>query len=250
MHNVRTRMLAVAVLAVPLLAGAGKPLTSTSWASAGSVDAMIDEQHIVTGELAKCTADGPMNAHTAGGTTGDIAIFGNGTTTCGRNGPVAVAEAQGHRFEADVLKRFGGPVITVRLAPVDYHHVHYPDTGKTLEQDRLGRRNWTVNWHALQAKEDILFENERQVNILETRNFGRLGFVEIGALTVGRIVQVHPLDAPYNRGDEKSVFRFGGSSIVLFGQPGAWRPSDDLLRNTSENIETFVRLGDGVAKAP
>ncbi len=114
MHNVRTRMLAVAVLAVPLLAGAGKPLTSTSWASAGSVDAMIDEQHIVTGELAKCTADGPMNAHTAGGTTGDIAIFGNGTTTCGRNGPVAVAEAQGHRFEADVLKRFGGPVITVR----------------------------------------------------------------------------------------------------------------------------------------
>ena len=144
----------------------------------------------------------------------------------------------------------GGPVITVRLAPVDYHHVHYPDTGKTLEQDRLGRRNWTVNWHALQAKEDILFENERQVNILETRNFGRLGFVEIGALTVGRIVQVHPLDAPYNRGDEKSVFRFGGSSIVVFGQPGAWRPSDDLLRNTSENVETFVRLGDGVAKAP
>jgi phosphatidylserine decarboxylase len=143
----------------------------------------------------------------------------------------------------------GGPVITVRLAPVDYHHVHYPDSGKTLEQNRLGSRNWTVNWHALQAKEDILFENERQVNILETRNFGRLGFVEIGALTVGRIVQVHPLDAPYQRGDEKSVFRFGGSSIVVFGEPGAWRPSDDLLRNTSENIETFVRLGDGVAEA-
>jgi phosphatidylserine decarboxylase len=76
-----------------------------------------------------------------------------------------------------------------------------------------------------------------------------LGFVEIGALTVGRIVQVHPLDAPYNHGDEKSVFRFGGSSIVVFGEPGAWRPSDDLLRNTGQNIETFVRLGDGVAEA-
>jgi phosphatidylserine decarboxylase len=35
----------------------------------------------------------------------------------------------------------------------------------------------------------------------------------------------------------------------VFGEPGAWRPSDDLLRNTSENIETFVRLGDGVAEA-
>jgi phosphatidylserine decarboxylase len=150
---------------------------------------------------------------------------------------------------ADRARPFlGGPVITVRLAPVDYHHVHYPDSGKTLEQDRLGSRNWTVNWHALQAKDDILFHNERQINILETENFGRLGFVEIGALTVGRIVQVHPLDAPFQRAEEKSVFRFGGSSIVLFGEPGAWRPSEDLLERTRENVETFVRLGDTVAE--
>jgi phosphatidylserine decarboxylase len=143
----------------------------------------------------------------------------------------------------------GGPVITVRLAPVDYHHVHYPDSGTTLEQDRLGSRNWTVNWHALQAKEDILFDNERQINILETENFGRLAFVEIGALTVGRIVQVHPLEAPFQRGEEKSMFRFGGSSIALFGEPGAWRPSEDLLQRTREKIETFVRLGETVAES-
>jgi phosphatidylserine decarboxylase len=140
-----------------------------------------------------------------------------------------------------------GPVITVRLAPVDYHHVHYPDDGRTLEQGRLGSRNWTVNWHALQGKEDILFHNERQINILETRNFGRLGFVEVGALTVGRIVQVHPLNAPFEKGQEKSVFRFGGSSIVVFGEAGAWRPSEDLVERTSEGIETLVRLGETVA---
>ena len=143
----------------------------------------------------------------------------------------------------------GGPVIAVRLAPVDYHHVHYPDRGGTLEQDRLGRRNWTVNWHALQNKDDILFENERQVNILETSNFGRLGFVEIGALTVGRIVQVHPLEAPIERGAQKSMFRFGGSSIIVFGEPGAWRPSIDLLEHTRDNVETFVRLGETVAES-
>jgi phosphatidylserine decarboxylase len=143
----------------------------------------------------------------------------------------------------------GGPVITVRLAPVDYHHVHYPDSGRTLEQDRLGSRNWTVNWHALQAKDDILFHNERQINILETENFGRLAFVEVGALTVGRIVQVHPLDAPFKCGEEKSVFRFGGSSIVVFGEPGAWRPSEDLLERTRRNVETFVRLGETVAES-
>jgi phosphatidylserine decarboxylase len=140
----------------------------------------------------------------------------------------------------------GGPVLLVRLAPVDYHHMHYPDDGETLDHHRLGRRLWTVNWHALQSKPDILFANERNVNILETRNFGRLGFVEVGALSVGRIVQVHPLGAPFKRGEEKSVFRFGGSAIVVFGEPDRWSPSDDLLRRTKEGIETLVRLGEPV----
>ena len=54
-----------------------------------------------------------------------------------------------------------GPVLLVRLAPVDCHHVHYPDHGRTLDQDRLGHRLWTVNWHALVNKPDILFSNER-----------------------------------------------------------------------------------------
>jgi phosphatidylserine decarboxylase len=143
----------------------------------------------------------------------------------------------------------GGPVILARLSPVDYHHVHYPDSGTTLEQDRLGSRIWTVNWRALQSKDDILFVNERQINILDTRNFGRLAFVEIGALTVGRIVQKHPLDVPFERGQEKSVFRFGGSAIVVFGEPGAWRPSEDLIGHTRENVETMIRLGEPVAES-
>ena len=138
-------------------------------------------------------------------------------------------------------------MLLVRLAPVDYHHMHYPDDGETLDHHRLGRRLWTVNWHALQSKPDILFANERNVNILETRNFGRLGFVEVGALSVGRIVQVHPLSAPFKRGEEKSVFRFGGSAIVVFGEPDRWSPSDDLLRRTKEGIETLVRLGEPVS---
>jgi phosphatidylserine decarboxylase len=142
----------------------------------------------------------------------------------------------------------GGSVLLVRLAPVDYHHVHYPDEGTTLEQERLGYRLWTVNRNALQNQPDILFRNERNVNILMTRNFGRIGFVEIGALSVGRIVQVHPLDKPFRRGAEKSIFRFGGSAIAVFGERGAWSPAADLLEKTSAGTETFLRLGEPVAK--
>jgi phosphatidylserine decarboxylase len=141
----------------------------------------------------------------------------------------------------------GGPVFLARLAPVDYHHLHYPDNGRTLEQDWAGRRLWTVNWHALQNQPDILFRNERQINILETQNFGRLGFVEVGALSVGRIIQVHPYDTPFRRGEEKSVFNFGGSAVVVFGEPGIWRPADDILSNTKKGIETRVLLGETIA---
>jgi len=164
---------------------------------------------------------------------------------------------KGHSLEAEHLlgsadraRAFnGGPVMLARLAPVDYHHLHYPDDGTTIENQRLGKRLWTVNRNALQNQPDILFRNERKVQILETKNFGRLGFVEIGALSVGRIVQMHPLDLPFTRGEQKSVFRFGGSAVVLFGERGAWRPSDDLLQKTSEGVETLVRLGDEIAVA-
>jgi phosphatidylserine decarboxylase len=141
----------------------------------------------------------------------------------------------------------GGPVLLARLAPVDYHRVHYFDDGRTLDDDRLGSRLWTVNWHALQSKQDILFVNERQINILETQNFGRVGFVEIGAMTVGRVAQVHPLDAPFKRGQEKSVFKFGASAIAAFGEPGKWIPSQDVLDQTEKGVETLLRLGETVA---
>jgi phosphatidylserine decarboxylase len=148
---------------------------------------------------------------------------------------------------ADSARPFeGGPVILARLAPVDYHHLHYPDDGLTVDARRLGKWLWTVNSNALHNQPDILFRNERNIQILETRNFGRLAFIEIGALSVGRIVQVHPLERAFKRGEQKSIFRFGGSAVVVFGERGAWRPSEDLLQKTSEGVETMVRLGDEI----
>ena len=138
-------------------------------------------------------------------------------------------------------------MLLARVAPVDYHRIHYPDDGRTTYSDRIGGRLWTINWRALQNKPDILFRNERHVQVLDTRNFGLLCFVEIGAMTVGRIVQTHRLDQPFWRGDEKGYFCFGGSAIVVFGEPGAWLPSADILKNTPDGVETFLRLGEPAA---
>jgi phosphatidylserine decarboxylase len=143
----------------------------------------------------------------------------------------------------------GGPVILARLAPVDYHHNHYPDDGVTLDSYSMAGPLWTVNWHALQHQEDILFRNHRNINILKTRHFGQLAFVEVGAMSVGRIKQVHPIETPFSRGNEKSVFKFGGSAVVVFGEPGKWRPTADLIENTNKRVETLVRLGDVIASS-
>jgi phosphatidylserine decarboxylase len=141
----------------------------------------------------------------------------------------------------------GGPCLLARLCPVDYHRFHYPDDGTTIEQLRLPGRLHSVNPVALRYKGDILVTNERQVSLLETRNFGKLAYIEIGALCVGRIVQTHPTDEPFKRGDEKGYFLFGGSSVAVLGEPGAWKPDQDLLEQTAMRRETLVRLGERVA---
>jgi len=151
--------------------------------------------------------------------------------------------------EAKAAPFQGGPVLLARLSPSDYHHVHYFDDGETVDSWWKGGRLWTVNWRALLNMPEILFVKERQINILETRHFGRVAFVEIGALSVGRIVQVQRLDVAFRRGEEKSLFRFGGSAIALFGEPGRWRPSGDILAHTEEGVETHVILGESVARA-
>jgi phosphatidylserine decarboxylase len=142
----------------------------------------------------------------------------------------------------------GGPVILARLNPTDYHHLHFPDDGRVVDDHRMGRRLFTVNPPALRNQPNLLFRNERHIQILETMHFGRLAFVEVGALSVGRIVQVHPKHTTFRRGEEKSVFKFGGSAVVLFGQKDAWTPAADILEHTQQGMETYIHLGDTIAE--
>ena len=140
----------------------------------------------------------------------------------------------------------GGPLLLARLCPVDYHRFHYPDDGKELDSFRLHGAYHSVNPMALQAKSDVLCTNERHVTILETRNFGKLAYIEVGAMCVGRIVQSHE-GSDFKRGEEKGYFLFGGSTVIVLGQAGKWKPEDDLLRQTAARRETLVQLGQAIA---
>jgi phosphatidylserine decarboxylase len=141
----------------------------------------------------------------------------------------------------------GGPLMIARLCPVDYHRFHYPDSGKVIDHWNIPGAYHSVNPLALQFKSDIFCTNERMVSILETKNFGRLAYIEVGATCVGKIIQSHSWDKPFERGEEKGYFLFGGSTVILLGEKGLWSPSEDILKRTQEKIETWVPLGEEVA---
>jgi phosphatidylserine decarboxylase len=143
----------------------------------------------------------------------------------------------------------GGPLMIARLCPVDYHRYHYPDDGKTLVHYPVRGKYHSVNPVALKYKHEIFATNERYVSILETRGFGKVAYIEVGAMMVGKIVQTHPVDRPFKRGDEKGYFLFGGSTVIVLGQPGAWKPDTDILEQTARRRETYIQLGDALASA-
>ncbi len=141
-----------------------------------------------------------------------------------------------------------GPCLLARLCPVDYHRYHYPDNGNVLDFYSVSGKLHSVNPLALRAKPDIFATNERVVTILETENFGKLAYVEVGATMVGKIIQSGSLK-DFKRGDEKGYFLFGGSTVIVHGEKGKWAPTDLMIQNTKNKIETYVHLGTTVARA-
>ena len=141
-----------------------------------------------------------------------------------------------------------GPGFIARLCPVDYHRFHYPDDGEVLATWRIPGALHSVNPWALAEREDIFMINERQVSILETARFGRLAYVEVGATCVGRIVQTH-FGKTFSRGEEKGMFLFGGSTVIVIGEPGRWQVADEIVQRTRAGIETYLKLGAELGKA-
>ena len=130
-------------------------------------------------------------------------------------------------------------IAVVRLAPVDYHRFHFPCDCTTDAAPRVvpGRYH-SVNPIALLRRPDVYADNERQV--LKCRaSFGDLWLVDVGAFGVGTIVQTYS-GSTHAKGDEKGYFKFGGSTIVLAAAAGAVKFDDDLVRNSSEGLETRV----------
>lgn len=141
----------------------------------------------------------------------------------------------------------GGPMVIIRLCPIDYHHFHFPDNGKIIKSWTVGGVYHSVNVLALKNKGDIFIDNERHITLMESENFGKLVYIEVGAMCVGKIIQEDTTKTNFKKGDLKGHFEFGASTLILLGEKGKWKPSEDVLIHSLENRESYIKLGDEIA---
>lgn len=141
----------------------------------------------------------------------------------------------------------GGWCMIFRLEVDDYHRYCYIDDGIKTGNTFIRGELHTVNPVALK-RYNIYKRNSREYTILHTENFGDAVQVEVGAMMVGRIKN-HHTEYRFRKGEEKGMFLFGGSTVVLLFEKGRVRPDKDLLINTEEGYETVVKYGERIGRA-
>ena len=165
--------------------------------------------------------------------------------------------AKGQRFDlasflgsADLGREFaGGSLVISRLCPVDYHRFHFPVAGTPGEPRLINGWLYSVSPIALRLNLGYLWENKRMVTLVESPAFGRVAVCEIGATMVGSIVQTHVPNRTVVKGEEKGLFKFGGSCVVTVFQPGKIKFDADLLKPAAEGMEVYAKMGDRLGEA-
>lgn len=141
----------------------------------------------------------------------------------------------------------GGAAFVLRLAPPDYHRFHFPDAGIAETATPIAGRYDSVNPIALARVPDLFCRNKRALTMFESENFGRIAYVEVGAITIGSIVQTYP-PGKVERGEEKGMFRYGGSTLVLLFEPHRLSFDADLIADSAEGLEVKVQAGETIAQ--
>jgi phosphatidylserine decarboxylase len=143
----------------------------------------------------------------------------------------------------------GGSLLISRLCPVDYHRFHFPVAGTPDEARLINGFLYSVSPIALRRRLAYLWENKRMVTLVDSPVFGRVAVCEIGATMVGSIRQLYVPGREVAKGDEKGLFKFGGSCVVTIFKPGKIKFDADLVQHSAEGIEVYARMGESLGKA-
>ena len=155
-----------------------------------------------------------------------------------------------------------GDFAIFRLTPEKYHYTHAPVSGKVLDIYEIHGNYHSCNPGVAVSLITPHSKNRRVVTILETdvpggTGVGRVAIIEVVALMIGQIHQCYSTEqyrSPQpvrpglflERGQPKSLFRPGSSTVILLFQPGRIRFAEDVLDNLHRcGVESRFSRGFG-----
>jgi phosphatidylserine decarboxylase len=142
-----------------------------------------------------------------------------------------------------------GGIVMARLCPIDYHRFHFPCDCTPGRAQLINGPLYSVNPIALKRHIEILGENKRMITELQTKHFGKVLYIEVGATYVGSIHQTYTPGKSYRKGEEKGYFAFGGSCLIILFEPDRIAFDQDLIEISSRNIEIRGLLGQSLGQA-
>lgn len=136
-----------------------------------------------------------------------------------------------------------GMCFVFRLCVNHYHRYCFIDSGILNKRKYIKGLLHTVRPIALKNG-PVFCENCREISVLDTNNFGKVIQAEVGAMLVGKIKN-YDIDT-FSRGQEKGMFLFGGSTIIVLAKKDTVKADSEIMNNSSFGIETEVKYGQKI----
>lgn len=147
----------------------------------------------------------------------------------------------------DIAEKYkNGTCVVIRLCVNHYHRYCYPAGGVKDKNKYIKGCLHTVRPIALENTK-VFSQNAREYTILKTDSFGDIVMMEVGALFVGRIKNYHLGSYKFKKGEEKGMFQFGGSTIILILEDKV-RVDEMLFEATKNGQEILIKMGEVLAR--
>ena len=135
----------------------------------------------------------------------------------------------------------GGWCLVFRLCVDNYHRYAYPVSGAKGPNIFIPGVLHTVQPIALEDY-PVFAQNCREYTVIESPEFGKVVQMEVGAMLVGRIVNLEQ-EGKAERGMEKGYFEYGGSTVMLLIEKDKLQINQEILDNSQNGTETPVKMG-------
>lgn len=137
----------------------------------------------------------------------------------------------------------GGVCLVFRLCVHHYHRYCYPAYGQKNGNIFIKGKLHTVRPIALESL-PVFVENCREYTEIKSDKFGDIIQMEVGALLVGKIKNLHKDSIRVTKGEEKGMFLYGGSTVIMLLEKNTVKIKEHYFNSTENGEEVPVLMGE------